>query len=733
MLALTFSLLLAYPPIDLTQAAVGEPPPSALAQLKALEDRPSIVLRSAVTPLTMARFRSRNVTLFEGLAEGPSLLIAPTINGSAAIPRGQALPGRGLMAPWLVVSFAGCTGFETFDVPFLIVLQHRPAEVMLTGDGLALNFTATDTGYLAWMPLFGHRKLPQPGNNFAVEHWLPNPDIYPYDWRENVPDELGERAAWWASCARAFPIGLTERYAVDLATDTLTLRQDYEWLLTTDDWNTPRRKFAALPPTLALAMQSPSFPGRADHELIDPDYPTNYGPYVGAEGVDRIEIRLPLLQYVNEAELLTRPTESSAALQRLDQAMAGKFRSADQWQWDHGGRNNFCWNIVGDVWYTRGIPLTTPDIAAKAKGSLRKYLADEVLVAQPPYKEFEGHWLLHGPGIGSWGTWGDAAKFSTNALQAIWGYGQFTGDWDLLRSRWEFIQKLFCTPHQMDWAGFGRHSIAELGDIAPPCASYARLGYRLGDADAYLLGCYAYAKNLTNMHVMQTGGDYFYRLQPYHGDVPMPEHIKPTNLWGDTAGWMVDSPKWGDGEHQTNNRWVRFHDPDTGRYYRDHLADAVREELADPDYLARFEQHRNKDDAHIMTSLVRVTSLTLDAPLAELTAICEPDQFKGGGPGMVAAMYSYLRASQPHEPTRLVPHTGRSPWIVSPVHAWGHEEFPALAVSGAWSPELSWFGWKGAQSKGERVRFGKVVAFEGEAAETGEERMGGISAVGWAR
>ncbi|HPD16155.1 MAG TPA: hypothetical protein PLE19_14470 [Planctomycetota bacterium] len=629
-------------------------------------------LRSMLTPGVLLRMKSSSLRFFGGLdafgAEPPTFFAIKTPGGAKAFGRDQAATGEQMAASWLVASFQGAKGWEQFDVPWFLSFEKRPKQLILTRDGLRVEFAAKDTGHIFSMPLYGYYKPPQEGNDFAAKHNLPSKGIRPWEWRKAVPKSVVERCDWWAAAAKAFPVGFQESFSVNPATDEITFHYDHRWLTARDDWGTKPLRFAPLSPTLGIAWKYPGFPMKLSADIHDPDYFTAFGPYVGAHDTDSLDITMKVLQHTNELERLDVPAspgpEQQKALEMIVSAMKGKFRSPWQFFYDHGDRGNYCWNIVADVWYSKALPFVPEELRTTAKSSLWAYMAGDVLV---PYSPFHGKYLLHGPGIGSWGTWGDAGKFSANALQAIWAYGHYSGDWALLRDRWDLIKRYFITPEEANWAFFGRAAIAEMGDEAPPCSAYARMAWALGDHDEYLFGCYMFARELVHHYVKQLGGQLFYENQPYNRLSAMPPHIYPTNLWGSTLGWQVDGPIWGDGEHQSANRWVRFHDPDLGRFYCDHLANPVRKELewyADAgrqDNKAVFNIHNyknwfTKDDAHIMTSLARVRSFVLGEPYEALNKVVPLDNYKGvGGPGRIAVAYAYLRSMAPVKHERLVP------------------------------------------------------------------------------
>lgn len=172
-----------------------------------------------------------------------------------------------------------------------------------------------------------------------------------------------------------------------------------------------------------------------------------------------------------------------------------------------------------------GLPyLDDPSLVARAKASMRKYM-DERVLRRERYTAHRGKLILGGPGIGSWGGFDDAGKFSSNVMRTLWTYAHYTGDVDLIRERWPLITKMFTLPEEMDWTGVGRSSIAELGDEAPPCIATARLARMVGDRDMYDFAAYLTVRELVHHVVQSAGGDYFYRRQPVSRDEPMPRNV----------------------------------------------------------------------------------------------------------------------------------------------------------------------------------------------------------------
>jgi len=648
------------------------------------KDKDAYYLQSFLNPGVLLRMRSQHIRFFGGMkryeAEGPSCFWIKSKNGAKTISTGESIRGDEMAANWILTSFQGARGWEQFDVPWFLALENRPTLITLDRDGLRIDFATQDTGHIFSMPLYGYQKLPQSSNRFAARHGLPSLGLEPWTWLTALPKAIIERCDWWAGVARAFPVGFQESFSVDPKQDEITFRQEYRWFTTKDAWGTKPRRFAALPPAVALVWKLTGFPITFSIPVHDPEYFTAYGPFVGCIDADRIEFSMRVLQYVNELEQIDVPAQpdvrQKAALNLIAGGITSKFPSSWQYFYDHGERSNFCWNIVGDVWYPRALPFVSTNLRDRAASSLGIYMRNDVL---RPHSPFHGKYILHGPGIGSWGEWGDAAKIMTSALQAIWAYAQYTGDWALIRDRWDLIRRFFSSPDTADWLSYGRSSIAEIGDQAAPCSAFARMAWETGDVNAYLTGVYMFSRELITLFIKQRGGVYFYQHQPYNQYQPMPPEIYPTDTWGSTRGWQVDGPTWGhlpSGEHQSANRWVRFHDPDVGRFYRDHLAQEVKEELdwyeaagrklrRDVYRVQAYQEWLTRDSPHIMPSLVRLRSLLTDESLDSL-GVHEINQYRSGwGAADIAVGYSLLRKMARIKYERLLPASlGPSPYVL---------------------------------------------------------------------
>lgn len=660
-----------------------------------------------------------------GLA-GPGLFIASTQDGlaelkppnSSADPITESLPSHReatlrrdeMQRPWLIISFSGSYGWDAWDCPWLVVLQHRPNEITLNRDGLQLLF-AGEAGFVALMPIQGAAKLKPPMSGAET----------PRDSQLQVP--LAER---WTSVLRFWPVNCREEFQVLPAQDLLRVRGRYTYVEIEDDWNTTGTKLAPLPPTLALALES-GFPARlVEERLEDLEVPTAYGPYWGVSG-DTYTIEFSLKR-LNHTETQQPPNMDdrivAIAVQQVAQRMEQKFIDGNEERiWDHGGGNNYCWQVMGDRWYAKALAYTPETAREHAKACLAAYVRNWVL-NETKYKPFRGKLILEGPGIGNWGGYDDSGKFSSNILETLWCYAYHTGDWDIIRQRWDTIQKLFVTPRECRWRGFGRDAIAEMGDEAAPPMCLARMAHQIGDLDTYAYAAYIYARECVHLWVKTKPecAEWFRSRQPWHSSEPMEGPLWLTNLWGDVAGWQIDGPDYPKetGERQYMNRWVRFSNEDVGAFMRESLGEEVlRQEL---DWWLTREDNPYKpgvSTAHIAPSMEQLRSLLLNESPAELAKLAPMDNVRIGRPADAISYYmAFVRTGWPIRHTRLVPTSlPTSPWMLG-LERESDGSDGALVVNvltkgGHWPTVCDW-GWKPPREAGdlpgaERWPYGQII------------------------
>lgn len=693
-------------------------------------------IQTELSPATLYFSKTNTLTFFAKMSDyglgAPTYAAYVTENGQRVniVKANEEMNPNDMSECWILVWFVGSKGWDNWDSPCVIYLQKRPKSMKLDENGLSFEF-ANSAGYAAFLPLYGYYKPPQKDKKSVTTYGLPSKSIKTWDWSEKIQSRAIERARYWAKVLREFPIYCEDSFSINRASDTVIVRQRFEWISIDDDWKTPHLKLAPVSPPLAQVSMDKGFPVKFSKPVKDVDMFTPYGPYMGVEDTDTFDIELHVLQYINEMEAYDPPNIDSdpsvkLALEKLRKTADAKFISPDSYEYDHGGLGNFCWAIMGDQWYAKGIPYYEREMQRLASASLMKYFHDDVLVMKR-FKEREypkgsgrTYYILEGPGIGSWGVLGDAGKFSTNLLETLWAYAHYTNDWGLIKERWDMIKKLFCTAAETRWVTFGRDAIAEMGDEAAPCLAYARMAYKVGDIDTYDYACYMFARELVHHWLKQRGAQYFRLNQPLHSMEFMPDEVYLTNLWGDTSAWQIDGPTYPEKavERQYTNRWVRFKNEDVGRFYRDYLKDEVKKEL---DLLnERWEpKRRYMNDSHILPSMVQLRSLLLNETPSELAKIATPDKFGGPASGIIASCISVLRTSHPTRYVRLIPYGEATPFVAGlEREVSGPNTYLTQAVLSNVEldkekyqpilPHITWWGWR-TPSDYFRWSFGHVV------------------------
>jgi hypothetical protein len=681
------------------------------------------VLQSELSPAVLIWSKSSTLRLFANLEQwglgGPSELLMHTPKGPQLLqypPEG----GEGVRGPaspfamdraWIGVSFRGSKGWSAWDVPLVVVLQHRLERMRSGPAGLELTFSGP-AGFVAVMPLHGARRFVPPQAAAVAPHRL---------------TEDADLCEFWARALRFWPLNCREESQVLPKQDVLRLRGTCEYVEIKDDWNTKSMQLAPLPPTLALALHT-GFPAKVSPLLrVDLAADTAYGPYAVVSG-DTYTVDFPI-KHLNQTETQQPPNLDDAivalAAQQVAQRMQRKFTDAGEERiWDHGGGGNYCWQVMGDRWYAKALAYTPEPARSNARACLAAYMRDWVL-NEAKYKPFRGKLILEGPGIGNWGGYDDSGKFSSNILETLWCYAYYTGDWDLIRERWDTILKLFVTPRECRWRGFGRDAIAEMGDEAAPPLCLARMAYQIGDLDTYAYASHIYARECVHLWVKTKPecAEWFRGLQPWHSAEPMQGPLFLTNLWGDVAGWQIDGPDYPKetGERQYRNRWVRFSNEDVGAFLRESVGEeTLRKEL---DWWLTRDDNPYKpgaSTAHIAPSMEQLRSLLLnESPddLAKLTPI--QDAKIGRAADAVSYYLSFVRTGRPVQYTRLIPtNLPDSPWMLG-LERESDGSDGALVVSvlskdGQWPTICDW-GWKPPQEAGDlpgakRWPFGQIIA-----------------------
>lgn len=201
---------------------------------------------------------------------------------------GGNIPAQGWTAPWILLF----NGSEQ-DAPLLLVFQHRLArlDVLRTGDaihGLALAAGGQALGVV--VPTWPYGSAP----------------VNTSRWAAGVPAEALARVRTWYPRAFRYPVDCEEHFRLLPEKGRIAIRSDYAYAETADDWKTPSKPYAPVPPTaFALADATPANPARLDRRLEGPivrvepgvegrGLATRLGEFADRDGVSRVVWAPPL-------------------------------------------------------------------------------------------------------------------------------------------------------------------------------------------------------------------------------------------------------------------------------------------------------------------------------------------------------------------------------------------------------------------------------------------------------
>lgn len=197
---------------------------------------------------------------------------------TVAVCEGEEIVPQDFAAPWLLLWNA-----SDQDAPLLLVFGSVPGkiEVMRGAHGVkGLRLAAAKAG----------------GVGVVVPTWIwGSRKADTRDWAKGLPDEAVRRINEWYPRAFKYPVAQRERFRLNEKAGMVVIRDDFEYLETADDFKTPTRPYAAIPPVAAsLGAKGPDW-FRAEAAAKRTSLVTRYGPLLVADGKDRVEwaIRIP--------------------------------------------------------------------------------------------------------------------------------------------------------------------------------------------------------------------------------------------------------------------------------------------------------------------------------------------------------------------------------------------------------------------------------------------------------
>jgi len=203
----------------------------------------------------------------------------PTKKGvkTVAVCEGGSVDPKAFSAPWML-----CWNATVSDSPLLLVFGKMPGkmETMRGGRGVdGLRLTAKKGGVGVVVPtwIWGSRKIDTSG------------------WDKTLPPEVLARIGEWYPRAFRYPVEIRERFRLDEKAGQVVIRNDFGYLVTKDDFDTPTKPYAAIPPVAAaLGAKGPQW-FAAGPEVTRTSLVTRYGPLLIADGSSRVDwtLRIP--------------------------------------------------------------------------------------------------------------------------------------------------------------------------------------------------------------------------------------------------------------------------------------------------------------------------------------------------------------------------------------------------------------------------------------------------------
>ncbi len=484
------------------------------ADLTRAYQRDFFVYHNDLFPGFLLHSRLTSIGLFRGLSAVG--LSAPTAmawseGGAVRVARAPVSSGPRLSAPWLLVWFNGGTGWDgvkfirgpwndsprfnptvgPIDCPWLVVLQH-PAVATLDAEGLTITGDRP-LDHVVMMPFYGSEKL-SPTRTA--------------NWTTALPGDVIQRANQWASYARRFPLYVREDYQVDEAEDQVRVRNTFEHLPIEDDWKTAPALLAPVPPVMALAYTS-GFRIAFDRPPSDLQTVTHWGPLLAVTGRNQYEYVVNgILKYVDEERIVSTLRKEVPGFDAARMLLIARMENAAAGGADPKGAYSVDWGMgMVSAWMR-----ATKYLPEKLTRKLTSYVQRQDLIAGYFFNPamFDEVPLMIGnkalkvvafKAKAGHQTYGDDLVKQTSRMPFVaWQYGYYSGDWQSIQQRYEFIRSLYGFNLLLGWSNVGPEYTAEHAKISAKqgAIGLARLARRFSDQPTYDYGAYLLAKALIN-------------------------------------------------------------------------------------------------------------------------------------------------------------------------------------------------------------------------------------------
>jgi len=403
------------------------------------------------------------------------------------------------------------------DVPLLVVLQHFPETIGLTGGELTVKFKGSADKSVLAMPWGVDRggKVLTAGNYLTAA----------------VVDKI----RFWSQALLAYPVSCKEYFWIEEDNQRVGIRDVYSYKIIKDDWGTPIKKTAPLPPLVSFAKDEGHPVEVITAGVKDYDYPTWYGPLRGPVGIDTVEYYLPIPPLQFRAPVnMPGGEEFKRELNELVSNSLQYFRASKDDKLGYQGRwdnlpdpiwtNSPKGNIDPDTWMGAFAPtfLGLPFFNKTTKYNFFK--AEDISVKDRIEVPFTTYTNLMPDDDGPFEETGnrvepytgikyittflapkqerdypntlywDADEAAGTSLLSLYYYALYTGDWNTVRAGWDVVKDIAHYFEVLnDWAylssGAREYGLGSLMDMLnatyPGLLSYAKLAKGVNDIPTY--------------------------------------------------------------------------------------------------------------------------------------------------------------------------------------------------------------------------------------------------------
>ncbi len=493
--------------------------------------------KSPYSPAQLVNTDSRQITLFHNLSEwglGSPTHLAFSTKGGVKVFSGDAIKTEEVLTEsWLLVWFQGGEGWDkirfrpyvlpgfdprwnqyvppewqkpsptpSFDIPYLISLQHKPDLIRKDKDGLTIRFSSK-CGFLSLMPLYGILRIPQDETS---------------KWHNSLPQDVIERCRFWNKALKNFPTYCQEDFAIDRANDKIIIRQTFESIEIDDDWGTEKVIFSPVAPRVGLAYEF-GFPVEFSHPVIDTELATLSGPLYIILGTDSYTYTMKgLLKYVNELpEIIDPKDQGGFSIEKLKGEIEAIMRENLYEPYLKTGRFPFDkkWNFEGQfitnnlALLAKSLPYLSEEFKQELKPIIIKHFREDSLNPKNFYYILDPRTMreyLAGKTSQGGVALVDCTNITGGQVYNIWSIAHFLNSPDILKERWSTIKKFFRIAYKRGtWTAAGVAEMVDMFQSVDGAFGFARMAAMINDEKSYNFGAYLAGKYLMARYILQPG------------------------------------------------------------------------------------------------------------------------------------------------------------------------------------------------------------------------------------